>query len=257
MEIHTRVEKIRDFRGLGLTYKQIGERLGVTGQRVQQILRVPRHVPHNFPIPGFRKRMHRWLNMSGFQWKGSAGSWYSQSDVSMLNPFRVVDSLVCMSVNGPDGPMECWFDLADLDLVRTSAWTWYATYHPLADTHYCLSRHPIAKGYQLLHRIIVQPTFDKVVDHRDHNGLNNLRDNLFCVTRTVNALNRRRASRLAFYRHGAWRASFCLDGKQVEIGPFNSEDEARDAANSARNKYLRTHYPESKLQFPIGAGETL
>ena len=28
VEIHTRVEKIRDFRGLGLTYKQIGERLG-------------------------------------------------------------------------------------------------------------------------------------------------------------------------------------------------------------------------------------
>lgn len=90
---------------------------------------------------------------------------------------------------------------------------------------------------RLLHRIILNVPEGFVVDHINHNGLDNRRENVRICTMADNACNRRKAKNssskfLGVYwnRHrNRWMASGTKNKKTYSLGAFNTEVEAAGA----------------------------
>lgn len=106
-----------------------------------------------------------------------------------------------------------------------------------------------------MHRQIMRPGEGLVVDHINHNGLDNRRANLRCVTQRQNSLNRRgRDGRTGIYwckEHKRWRARICINGVKVHIGYYDSEAEARRACVLARGPDTASEH-KSKIEWTGG-----
>jgi len=108
------------------------------------------------------------------------------------------------------------------------------------DRHYVVSKD--SKGKQVnLHRLIMgNPT--GIVDHKDHNVLNNSKSNLRICTFAENIRNSRKLKKSAksIYKGinfnksvGRWRSKIFSHGKTIELGYFKRECEAAEAYNIA------------------------
>lgn len=97
----------------------------------------------------------------------------------------------------------------------------------------------------LMHRMILGVQDGMVVDHIDHNGLNNQRHNLRVCTPKENARNslRKRGSltpKGVFFvqRDRRYQAAIYIDGKRVYLGSYLDPLEAAHAYNRAAIKYF-------------------
>lgn len=92
----------------------------------------------------------------------------------------------------------------------------------------------------LLHRLIMNApedfTYGEVVDHINHNTLDNRKCNLRIVPQGVNTANRRLSSaNTSGYNHvsvckdGLFRASITTSGKKIDFGLYNTPEEAQNA----------------------------
>lgn len=131
-------------------------------------------------------------------------------------------------------------DHSDSDLVNRYVWsierkghTSYAVcYLDPSDLTRCIR----------MHRLIMQPKPDEVVDHIDGNGLNNQRFNLRICTLAENSRNRRKSpGRSSNYkgvtkttgRKKCWKAQIATGAKVRSIGYFATEEEAARAYDLA------------------------
>jgi hypothetical protein len=115
-------------------------------------------------------------------------------------------------------------DEADMELV--SAHSWWA--QPGGNTFYAVTTGSIA-----MHRLIVGASPGEIVDHDNHNGLDNRRANLRPCSHTQNMQNSRSrqgsASRFKGVTRGyrnRWRASIQAGGERIELGSFDTEVKA-------------------------------
>jgi hypothetical protein len=101
-----------------------------------------------------------------------------------------------------------------------------------------------------MHRVIMNAKKGQVVDHIDHDGLNNCKYNLRVVTPAENRLNNRRGFNSptskykgVFYdkRRTRFRAVLSIDGRKKHLGYFENEVEAAKeydkAAISCRGEF--------------------
>jgi hypothetical protein len=96
-----------------------------------------------------------------------------------------------------------------------------------------------AKRVIHMHRFILSPEKNKLVDHIDGNGLNNSRSNLRITDYSKNGMNRKKEIGLSSKYKGVsyrsktnrWRSLICINRKQIEIGVYKSEIEAAIAYN--------------------------
>lgn len=92
-----------------------------------------------------------------------------------------------------------------------------------------------------MHRVIMGITDPNIeVDHKDHNGLNNQRDNLRVCTTQQNQYNQKIYKSKAIsgykgvhYHLGKWQALICANGKSKYLGRFSSPIHAALAYNIA------------------------
>lgn len=112
-------------------------------------------------------------------------------------------------------------DLCDLPLLGRYRWS------PRQHGNNVYVRAKIDGEWVYLHRLILSPDRDLIVDHIDGNPLNNTRCNLRAVSQRQNVWNvRSQQSRGVSLRNGKWRARIWRMGKRLELGSYITETEA-------------------------------
>ncbi len=94
---------------------------------------------------------------------------------------------------------------------------------------------------RLLYELFISPIpVGYVVDHKDHNSLNNALENLRLATRAENTRNRVRTKtktsdlpKGVFPVSTGFTAAICIDRRQINLGRFKTAEEAADAYNKA------------------------
>lgn len=98
-------------------------------------------------------------------------------------------------------------------------------------------RTPEKRTSLLLHRHLMQPPTNLLVDHKNGDGLDNRRDNLRLATRNQNAFNAQKASpkRSSQYKGVIWSKRdlrWCATINGTYLGNFRSEVDAAKAYNT-------------------------
>ena len=111
----------------------------------------------------------------------------------------------------------------------------------------------------LMHRILMNVPEDMVIDHINHNGLDNRKKNLRVCTQQENARNKKvfnnnkcglKGVSLKYVskKNGGkrWVATICVNGKQRRLGYYDSMENAAFAYNKAA-KYFFGEYAYKKV----------
>ena len=147
----------------------------------------------------------------------------------------------------------------DEDYERFNRYRWRLNSKGYAIRSYSVDGREIVVA---LHRAIMQPPDDLVVDHIDHDKLNNTRANLRIITQQQNVMNRRlfKNNSTGFkgvtFQHGKWLARIEKDGQLVHLG---FHDDVKTAALiydcAARMlfgaKYVWRNLPEERMPMAI------
>ena len=142
------------------------------------------------------------------------------------------------------------------DFERLNKYKWYAVKD--TRTFYAYRNKRIGKNYISLamHRQILNPPEHLVVDHINHNGLDNRKANLRLATCAQNSYNRRqfRKNKSSKYIGVSWKqwskkwaAIICYKRKNIRIGYFEDEIQAAKAYEKKKKKY---HGEFASLNFP-------
>jgi len=126
-----------------------------------------------------------------------------------------------------------------------AAGKWY-----ISNKGYCIRNgpwDPVTKKrgkHIFMHRVVLERKLGRpiaagmVCDHIDGNPCNNSRSNLREVTHQQNDMNRTRAKGYYWSKAmGKWRAQIQLNGKQIHLGYFDLEEDARAAYERGKAKY--------------------
>jgi hypothetical protein len=107
-----------------------------------------------------------------------------------------------------------------------------------------------------MHQIILEVPEGMIIDHINHDGMDNRSANLRAATRAQNSRNRKKFPRKCsskykgVYLHKSslkWQARIMLEKKRRNLGYFNNEIDAAKAYDEAAKKY---HGEFACLNFP-------
>jgi hypothetical protein len=149
------------------------------------------------------------------------------------------------------------------DVEAVSAFKWSAL-KSKSGTTYAVRMESIGTGKR---RIVYMHRFlmgfgagdGRLVDHRDGNGLNNVRSNLRPATNAQNVCNKRHRRSAAFKYKGTrllerrgrpWGAAICANGKRINLGYYETAEEAAMAYDRAATEL---HGEFARLNFPARA----
>ena len=142
-------------------------------------------------------------------------------------------------------------DVADYERLMAIRW------HADKGNHTFYARGTLEGKRISMHRFIMNPPEDMVIDHIDGNGLNNTRANLRICTHIQNLYNSRPVKGTSAYKgvywngeKRKWNAQIRYNGRHIHIGYFDSEKEAarfRDKkAKELQGEFARLNFPEDK-----------
>jgi len=108
-----------------------------------------------------------------------------------------------------------------------------------------------------MHRLIIGAPKGLFVDHENHNGLDNRRQNLRLCTKTQNNQNQRPYGKTSRYKGVSWKkrekkfvASITLNKRRYHLGYFKSEIDAAKAYDKAAKKFFGEF---AYLNFPLSS----
>jgi hypothetical protein len=136
----------------------------------------------------------------------------------------------------------------DEDFEIANKWKWSIRINPTSGKKYAVRMTSLGvvngkrkRGRMSLHRFLMRPPKDRVIDHIDGNPLNNQRNNLRICTQQQNLWNSRRFKKgtssfkgvSKHKRTGRWRSHIHLNDKQIHLGYFSTEKLAAYFYNKA------------------------
>lgn len=89
-----------------------------------------------------------------------------------------------------------------------------------------------------IHRFILNAPNGTDCDHINGDRLDNRKENLRLVSRSINLRNKKWKG-VSFHKQvKKWRSYITINGKQLNLGLFQTEEEAKESTNKAREKYF-------------------
>lgn len=130
----------------------------------------------------------------------------------------------------------------DEDFEHLNQWKWFA----FKDHNSFYAHRRDGNSIVRMHRFLLSPKKDEVVDHINRNGLDNRRENLRLCSHSENVRNSAKHIKSTSKFKGVylpsgrdkWRAVIRINGKKKSLGTFASELEAAIAYNNAALKYF-------------------
>lgn len=129
----------------------------------------------------------------------------------------------------------------DTDFEWLSQWKWYAEWHPDIKGFYAARNFRLHDGGKRLirmHRLILglERGDKRQGDHKNHNTLDNQRENLRIVTNQENHFNQKNRSGYCWdKRIRKFRAQITIGGKQKHLGLFDTAEKAQQAYVDAKS----------------------
>lgn len=145
---------------------------------------------------------------------------------------------VCIKLRRRTGYVWAFIDASDFELVSSCVGYWQARWSPSAKTFYAQIRtgkspSRFVQMHRLIMGIVKENHLKVVVDHADHNGLNNHRWNLETVSRAINQARRAGAQsnnkcglRGVTKIRGLWRAATYKNRSTQTLGYFATKEQA-------------------------------
>jgi len=132
-------------------------------------------------------------------------------------------------------------DTADVEFLGAYSWC-------ISKTGYAVAN--IEGKVTKLHRYLLSPADDQVVDHKNGNTLDNRRCNLRITTQKNNSRNVAAARGsatgvlgISLTPAGKYRARIMVDGKEIRLGHFATLDSAVAARRAAEERYFGSFAP--------------
>lgn len=149
----------------------------------------------------------------------------------MKNHFVTNGNITTITINKRSGEqIQTLIDTDSLKLLMNIPVTWVCNHN------YVVAAQPGNHSKQLrLHRILTNAPNDKVVDHINHNTLDNRLCNLRIATISENALNKKpticKNRWISFHkRDNKWQVVCTHEGKRLHFGYYQDYEEAKIAA---------------------------
>jgi len=134
------------------------------------------------------------------------------------------------------------------DFENINQYKWCAQYSKNTKSFYALRGGKSSGGKQkkiYMHRFIIKAYKGMIVDHIDHDTLNNQKGNLRIVTKSQNAMNKRKLSNntsgatgvIWCKRDRKWTARIGIGNQRINLGFFDDRNQAIQARKQAEEKY--------------------
>jgi len=175
----------------------------------------------------------------------------------MKNKFKIKDKVTEICVQSPKyGHFTVLIDAEDLNLVSRYNWCVAKVYNNI---FYCVS----SDGKHVkLHRLIMSFPKDKIIDHKNHNCLDNRKENLRVCTKQQNTHNQKinknntsgfKSVYLDINKSGNkhWRSYITYNNKRINLGRFPYTEEGKRQAALRYDQEAKKLFKEyALLNFP-------
>jgi hypothetical protein len=147
-------------------------------------------------------------------------------------------------------PIRTKVDIEDIEKLKKLNVRWHGLYVPRMDSYYVVAQLYVEGKFTsvLMHRYLMNPKEDKVVDHLNHDILDNRKSNLRLIKNAENLQNARGASShnkssgirgVSWSKwRKKWRARLNVNRKEIIVGYFDDVKEAEKAVKKARAKHM-------------------
>jgi hypothetical protein len=167
----------------------------------------------------------------------------------MKNSYEIRGEITSIFIDSPKyGRHETLISTEDLKRANDFPNSWCVVFSPKTKTFYVSGSLPRENGVQKniqLHRWLTNPPEEMVIDHRNHDTLDNRRTNLKITTHAENNQNKPKPMSTntsgirGVYWHdrvGKWRAKITKNGITTYLGYFDSLEKAREARKKAEKE---------------------
>lgn len=172
----------------------------------------------------------------------------------MKNKYEILGEVTLIYAKSKDGRIEFTkIDTTDLEKVMKHPNKWHVYYDKRTKKYYVRSAR-YGKTI-LLHRLVMDEPRGLVVDHKNHDGMDNRKSNLKSVTIQENGQNRKGASRVSNSgvrgvswnkNSKKWLVYLSVNKKRKYLGGFESLEEAEEHAK--RNMEMIYYSPNERAE---------
>ena len=159
--------------------------------------------------------------------------------------WEIIDANTVKGTTNNLGGIDFYIDYEELDKCKDICWS--AQWSEKSHTYYIHGKTTYKGQCEYLHRFILGlSNKDNVeVDHKDHNGINNIKNNLRITTRAQNAMNMAKFNKTESNCHGVtwkediskWVVEIWENKNRRYLGIYSDLNEAIQVRKAAEEKY--------------------